>query len=126
MVQIAEVANGEAGDDRVERCIGKRQRLGAPDDQRDAPATAVSRSREHGRGQIDRHHLGNAAAGKRQREIACARPHVERRAHIAGRCEPDRATPPGHVLPERQNTIQEVIAVRDAVEHRRDPTIVLV
>src|SRR5437879_116456 len=123
--EVAEVPDGESRDHGVEDRVGEGKRLGARDDVLETltPGTSA-RALQHPAREVERDHRSRSGRRCREREIAGTRPDIE---DAAPRDETSESAPaPRDVLPEREHPVQDVVAARDAVEHRSDLAVVVV
>ena len=100
----------------VERAVGKRQpsRVGAHERRRGAGRG------EHARREVDADRPVARVGERRGRGRRCRTRGRARAAPAGSRSVRDGGTPPADVHAERQHAVEEVVARRDAVEHRLD------
>jgi hypothetical protein len=108
----------------VIRPAGLRDGRGIAGAQRDALgqtalANFLPTHLEHAFRHIHAHRGGDAgrAAEQGKNLVRRAGGHIQQEQRIAGGQIACHALPPGHVLPERQHAIQQIVARRNAVKH---------
>ena len=106
---VVDVAQPERDRDRVERVVAERQGHAIAGHEGEV-ATGFLADCEHAEGEVAGHD-GGSGVGERLARRAGAGREVEHRHHSA---------PPAAVLPEGQDVVGQVVALRDVVEHPRD------